>query len=208
MEYLPLFFLQNYVSLNHITSVKISENLICIGTQKGTILLFDGTTFKIVTQYQAHTNRVNDIWCMWGKAIVSCSTNTALFIKSLSNEFSDTKINISSTTNNENEAILCIYIIDGNCNPTAFDVLAGSSAGRLYNFKQNWLTSNTDRIHDKPGEGPVIATQIALGFLLWSTRESIYMIHFKRNQKICSICPPKRDSLVPESLYLSKEVIP
>ena len=51
MEYLPTFYIQNYVSQNHITSVKMSANLICIGTQKGSILLFDATTFKIVSQY-------------------------------------------------------------------------------------------------------------------------------------------------------------
>ena len=71
---------------------------------------------------------------MWGKAIVSCSTNTTLYIKSLSNEFSDTKINVTNTTN-ENETINCIEIVEGNCNPTALDVIAGSSAGRLYNLK-------------------------------------------------------------------------
>lgn len=73
MEYLPSFSLMNYTQANQITVVRMSGSLICIGTIKGMVLQYDSSTMKILSQYQAHNYRVDDIWCQQGKAIISCS---------------------------------------------------------------------------------------------------------------------------------------
>jgi len=92
--------------------------------------------------------------------------------------------------------------------PNAFDCLAGSNAGRLYNFKRGWMNSNTEILHDMTAEGPVTSVCNAFGIVLWSTNSQIRAIHFKRNQKICRISAPDSGQKLPAALLESKEVVP
>jgi hypothetical protein len=182
--------------------VRLSGSLICIGTHKGMILQYDSSTFKILLQYQAHNSRVDDIWCLQARAIVSCSADSSrtLFIKSMSNEFSDTKITVPDLE--VQDRINCLDIVEQNCIPSQLSCLIGTYKGRLLNVKSSWMSYKTEKLHESPT--PVTQITSAFGIVAWATATDIFAMHLKRGQKICKFSPPEKQA----GLDYTKELQP
>ena len=60
-----------------------------IGTMKGTVYVYNFSKNELIQKYQAHTMKITGMWVMAKKAIITCSQDRFLFLKSRCPDFDD-----------------------------------------------------------------------------------------------------------------------
>ena len=95
-----------------------------VGTQSGKIILFDSKSFKMLDAYIAHNKKITDLWIQHKRAIVSCSHDSKIYVRTLSlNEFDNQMIEIEEL---KGEEFQCIEIIDNLCVPASLECFIGT----------------------------------------------------------------------------------
>jgi|LauGreDrversion4_2_1035121.scaffolds.fasta_scaffold197710_1 hypothetical protein len=125
------------------------------------------------------------MWLMAKCAILSCSTDRVLNLRSLYlAAFDHTKITVNLP--NLEEKITCIEVLDNKCMPTSLDCFIGTNFGNLYFLNRKWVTQGLELILESKNEGPVNQLVSAFGLVVWSTKSYVRAIHFRYNrQKLC-----------------------
>ena len=205
-----IFYLKNNDSLNSISAVAVHGNSIAIGTSTGKIELYDRQSMKIRGfPFEAHEREVTGIWIWDDVAIVSSSHDQHINIKLIQTaDREDKKIKIA--TDGYGLSLQSITVIDNKCKAGKLHCFIGTAEGHLIEFNQSPDKGRKNQyvVARLEKEGSVTQVIYQFGFLVWSTKKQILVMHYKRNERICKVDIPTQNANIPQQMYVSNKVMP